>query len=61
VRSNSVEPDIINFSDISPLEEIEIYREPVEMMEKEIYEDVLNSVSSVLDFFKESVVKSGYI
>ena len=61
VRSYPIESNLIEFRDISPLEEMVVDSRGVEMVSYSVDEDELASESSVLDLFEEGVVESRYI
>jgi hypothetical protein len=57
----SVESNLIEFRDISPLEEVVIDCRGVEVVSYSVDEDELTSESSVLDLLEEGIIESGYI
>ena len=58
VRGYSIESNLVEFGDISPLEEMVVDSRGVEMVSYSVDEDELASESSVLYLFEEGIVES---
>jgi hypothetical protein len=49
--SNSIETDLVKFTDVSALKKVVINCTGIKMVNKEINKDVENSISGILNFF----------